>query len=70
MMLFDPPKNSNYMQGLKSIILAIFQKGPRESLTGFQKFFLFLDSYEFLAMLEGKLGVSPFVRIQYCKITV
>ena len=34
--------------------------GPRESLTGFQKFFFALVADEFLAMLEGKIREAPF----------
>jgi hypothetical protein len=51
MKAFGSKKISNFMQGLKSAILAIFQNGPgmtvpcqcghQESLTGIKKIFLF-----------------------------
>jgi hypothetical protein len=56
------PKNFNhFMHGLKSAILAIFQKGlcsvsaALKNLTGFEK----IGSYEFLAMQEGKIRETP-----------
>ena len=58
------------MEGLKSAILAIFQKGPgwpwpvsaalKNPSQDLQKTHFVLGSYEFLAMLEGKIRVSPF----------
>ena len=58
-----PKKNSNYMQGLKGAILAIFQfftvraalKNPRIS-----KILFALGADEFLAMLEGKIREALF----------
>ena len=44
--------------------------GPQESLTGFQKIFLHLVPIKFLAMLEGKLRVTPFLIVQSGKIIV
>ena len=34
------------------------------------KILFVLGSYEFLAMLEGKIGVTPFFKVQSGKITV
>ena len=43
----------------------------RESLTRFQKIFLFrVPKYEFLAMLESKIRVKPFFKVQFGEITV
>jgi hypothetical protein len=66
-----PEKVSNYMQGLKSAILAIFQTGlgwlctvsaalknPSQDF----KFFFALGADELLAMLEGKIRVTPFFK--------
>ena len=54
----------NYMQGLKSAILAIFQTGPGwpSSVSGALKNPSqdFKNFNEFLAMLKGKIGVTPF----------
>ena len=68
----------NSMQELKSAILAIFQTGPEwpcpismalnNPSKDFKKKFLFC--FEFLAMLEGKFRSSPFLGVQYCKMTV
>ena len=67
-------KNSNYMQGLKSailatLILATFQPGPGwfallvrplRIPRWTSKIIFVLGSYEFLAMLEGKIREAPF----------
>ena len=59
------------MQGLKSAILAIFQTGPRWPCTvsaalknpsQISKIIFALGAYEFLAMLEGKIRVTPFFK--------
>ena len=62
-------KNSNYKQGLESAILAIFQRGLgwpcpasmalKNPLLGFKHSF-WGGSYEFLAMLKGKVRKSSF----------
>ena len=58
------------MQGLKSAILAIFQTGPGwpcpvstalKNTCWITKLFA-LGSYEFLAMLEGKIRKGPFFK--------
>ena len=67
------------MQGLKSAILAIFQtwlgwpctvsaafKNPSQDF----KKNIALGADEFLAMLEGKIRVTPFFKVQSGKITV
>ena len=66
---FGPPKESNYMQGLKSAILAIFQKWPgwpcpvsmalKSPSLNFKNSFVF-GSDEFIAMLEGKIRKGSF----------
>ena len=64
-----PKKFSNYMQGLKSAILAIFQTGPGWPCTVSAalknpsqdfKIIFALGADEFLAMLEGKFREAPF----------
>ena len=67
------------MQGLKSAILAISQTGPGWPCTvsaalknpshDFKILFV-LDFYEFLVMLEGKIGERLFFEVQSGKITV
>jgi hypothetical protein len=49
-------KKSDYMKGLKSAILAIFQTGPGWPcpVSTTLNIIFALGSYEFLAMLEGK----------------
>ena len=64
-----PKKYLNYMHGLKSAILAIFQRGLgwpcpasmalKNPLLGFKHSF-WGGSYEFLAMLKGKVRKSSF----------
>ena len=59
-----PPKNLNYMQGLRSAILAIFQKGlgwlspvsaaPQKVIVAIVLLFV-LGRYEYLKRLEGKI---------------
>ena len=68
------------MQGLKSAILASFQTGLGWSCTVSVarpsriphriSFFFALDTNEFLAMLKGKIRVTPFLKVQSGKITV
>ena len=66
------------MQGLKSAILAIFQRGPgwlclvstalENPSVDLKNYFW--HGYEFLAMLQGKSRKGPFFWIQTGKITV
>ena len=65
-----PKKNLNSMQGLKSAILAIFQRGPgwpclvsaalKNPLVDLKISFC-IGADEFLAMLEGKTRKGPFL---------
>ena len=70
------PKESNYMQGLISAILAIFQKGTGWScpvsaaLKNPSQDFKNSLCFWFLAMLEGKIRVTLFFKAQSGKITV
>ena len=59
------------MQGLKSAVLAIFQTGPGWPCAvsaalkiphRISKIIFALGAEEFLAMLEGKIGVTPFFK--------
>jgi hypothetical protein len=65
---------SNYMQGLESAILAIFQKRPLVHSSRIRprisKILFALGADEFLKMLEGKIRVTTFFKIQSGKITV
>ena len=74
-----PNNFSNYMQGLKSAILAIFQTGPGWPCTVSAtlknpsqdfKIIFAMDANEFLAMLEGKIRATSFFKVQSGKITV
>ena len=66
------PKNSNYMQGLKSAGMALpCQKGPQESCQAvFQKFFLFWVAMNCQQCWKTKLGRSLSFKVQSSKITV
>jgi hypothetical protein len=50
----------NYMQGLRSAILAIFQTALKNTSQDLKNYFS-LGAYEFLAILEGKIRVTPFL---------
>jgi hypothetical protein len=74
-----PKKFSNYMQGSKSAILAIFQTGMGWPCTvsaalriphRISKKFFALGANEFLAILEGKIRATPFFKVQSGKIAV
>ena len=63
----------NYMQGLKSAILAIFQTEmgwnaqlvrPSRIPHRISKILFALGAVEFLEMLEGKIRVNPFFKVQ------
>ena len=66
---------SNYMLRLKSANLgwpghALFVPAINNLSQDLKKIFLFWGSYEFLAMLEGKMRKDPYSIVQYCKIIV
>jgi hypothetical protein len=54
------------MHGLKSVILAIFQKGLRWHL----KNLFVLSADEYLERLKGKIESAYSFRLKYSKITV